>query len=259
MHYAGPNPLFDLRGQVALVTGSTRGLGYEIAMGLGHAGAHVIIHGRNREQAQAASAKLVAAGTASSWVTFDLNDRAAATQSFDRIRKERQRLDILVNNASIRMRKSLQDLNPIDIESIIRTNILSNIEISRAAIALMRLNSYGRIVTISSIAGKLIRRGDFIYPVTKQALNTLVKSLAIEYGREHILSNAIAPGTFATEFNAALIKDAGNIAKMEQRNPLKRWGLPAEIVGPAVFLASPAASYVNGQVLTVDGGFSISF
>ena len=259
MDHDGPNPLFDLRGRVALVTGSTGGLGYEIAMGLGRAGAHVYIHGRNPDKAQAASAELAAAGIAASWVAFDMNDRAAAAQGFEHIGRERQRLDILVNNASIRMRKSLQDLDAIDIESIIRTNILSSIEVSRAAISLMRLNGYGRIVTISSIAGKLIRLGDFIYPVTKQALNTMVKSLAIEYGRENILSNAIAPGTFATEFNATLVKDAGNIAKMEQRNPLKRWGEPAEIVGPAVFLASPAASYVNGQVLTVDGGFSIAF
>ncbi|HLU04071.1 MAG TPA: SDR family oxidoreductase [Advenella sp.] len=251
--------LFDLRGQVALVTGSTRGLGYEIARGLGQAGATVIVHGRDESSAQAASCKLSAEGLTTSWVAFDLDDRIGRHRAFEQIKSVHQRLDILVNNASIRMRRRLQDIDAMELETITRTNVLSTIEISRAAICLMKLNNYGRIITISSIAGQIVRFGDFIYPVTKQALNTVTRSLAVEYGREGILSNAIAPGTFATQFNQALIENPDNIAKMQERNPLQRWGNPVEMVGPVLFLASAAASYVNGQVLAVDGGFSISF
>ncbi len=253
------NPLFDLRNQVALVTGSTRGLGYEIARGLGQAGATVIIHGRDEQGATKAAERLTEEGVDASWSAFDLNDQAASYSAFRKIREQHQRLDILVNNASIRLRKPLQDSDAMELESVIRTNILSNIEISRAAISLMKLNRYGRIITISSIAGQLVRFGDFIYPITKQALNTMTRSLAVEFGRDGILSNAIAPGTFATEFNQSLISTPANIAKMQERNPLQRWGDPAEIIGPVLFLASAASSYVNGQVLAVDGGFSISF
>lgn len=253
------NALFDLRNQVALVTGSTRGLGYEIARGLGQAGATVILHGRDERSARDAADRFASEGMNASWTAFDLNDRAASQSAIGEIRQQHQRLDILVNNASIRLRKPLQDSDAMELESIIRTNILSNIEISRAAISLMKLNCYGRIITISSIAGQLVRFGDFIYPITKQALNTMTRSLAVEFGRDGILSNAIAPGTFATEFNQSLISNPANIAKMQERNPLQRWGDPAEIIGPVLFLASAASSYVNGQVLAVDGGFSISF
>ncbi|ETF03736.1 gluconate 5-dehydrogenase [Advenella kashmirensis W13003] len=253
------HPLFDLHDQVALVTGATRGLGLEIGRGLGQAGAMVIVHGRDQNSAAAASEKLLSEGLNASWVAFELNDRAACQRAFDKIRDTHARLDILVNNASMRLRKPLGDIDTIELDTIIRTNVLANIEISRAAIALMKLNRYGRIITISSIAGHIVRSGDFIYPITKQALNTMTRSLAVEFGKEGILSNAIAPGTFATEFNQSLIRNPDNIAKMQERNPLQRWGSPAEIIGPVLFLASEAASYVNGQVLTVDGGFSISF
>lgn len=256
---ADKNTLFDLSNQVALVTGSTRGLGYEIARGLGQAGATVIVHGRDENSAQATSRKLADAGLASAWVAFDLDDRAGCQRAFAQIWDDHQRLDILVNNASIRMRRPLQHIDTMELEAITRTNVLSTIEISRAAVSLMKRNHYGRVITISSIAGQIIRFGDFIYPVTKQALNTVTRSLAVEFGRDGILSNAVAPGTFATQFNQALIENPDNIAKMQERNPLQRWGDPVEIVGPVLFLASAAASYVNGQILAVDGGFSISF
>ena len=251
--------LFSLHGRIAFITGSSRGLGYEIAQGFGHAGATVIIHGRDQESNQAAVSNLLKQGISASCVNFDLNDRQACEHAFQQIKNNYGRLDILVNNASIRMRKKLEDLSIYDLEHIINTNLISTLAISKLAIQLMLPNKYGRIITITSLAGQLIRLGDFAYPITKQALNTMMKSIAIEYAKDGILSNAIAPGTFATEFNQELINNPDNINKMQARNPLLRWGNPSEIVGPALFLASEASSYVNGQVLTVDGGFSLSF
>lgn len=109
------------------------------------------------------------------------------------------------------------------------------------------------------VLGRLVRRGDFIYPISKQALETATKVIAVEMGRDGILCNAIAPGTFATEFNQELISKPENIERMRSRNPLQRWGKPSEIVGPALFLASEASSYVNGQTIVLDGGFSLMF
>lgn len=251
--------LFSLNGQVALVTGSTQGLGYQIAQGLGKAGARIIVHGRNEDKARETALTLIEAGLDTSWVSFDINDQKKCENVFSKIKQQYGRLDILVNNASIRNRKTLSDLSPLELEEIVQTNILANIRISRHAIELMRTHKYGRIVTISSIAGQLIRFGDFAYPITKQALNTMTRAIAVEFGRDGIISNAIAPGTFTTEFNEKLTQEKGNITKMQERNPLQRWGNPMEIVGPALFLSSPAASYVNGQTLAVDGGFSITF
>lgn len=253
------NNLFSLSEQVALVTGSTQGLGYQIAQGLGKAGARIIVHSRSEEKARKTAQTLTGAGLDAGWVCFDINDQKKCEDVFSNIQQQYGRLDILVNNASIRNRKTLSDLSPLELEDIVQTNILANIRISRHAIELMKTRKYGRIVTISSIAGQLIRFGDFAYPITKQALNTMTRAIAVEFGRDGITSNAIAPGTFATEFNEKLTQESKNIAKMQERNPLQRWGDPMEIIGPTLFFASPAASYVNGQTLAVDGGFSITF
>ncbi|NLY65860.1 MAG: SDR family oxidoreductase [Alcaligenaceae bacterium] len=253
------NQLFSLNKQIALVSGACRGLGYQIAHGLANAGATVIVHARDEQRAKDTAHAFNNMGLSASWLSFDITDNHARKEAFEQIEEQYGRLDILINNASIRIRKTLQDLTPVEIEHIVHTNILSNISLSRSAINLMRKNRYGRIVTISSIAGHVIRNGDFIYPITKQALNTMTRSIAVEYGSEGILCNAVAPGIFDTEHNEALVREPDVMRKIQERNPLQRLGKPDEIIGPVLFLTSPAASYINGQVLTVDGGLSIAF
>lgn len=253
------SPLFSLRDRVALVTGSSQGLGLEIARGFATAGAKVIIHGRDPDKAAHACELLKAPGSDVHWLAFDIIDSAARADAFRKVKEHFGRLDILVNNAGMRARRPLAELSEADIQAVVNTNVLAAIEMSRLAAALMRQNRYGRIINVTSLQGRLARYGDFIYPITKHALETMTRVAAVELGRDGILCNAIAPGTFATDFNRDLIAKPENIEKMLSRNPLQRWGNPAEIIGPAIFLASEACSYVNGHTLLLDGGYSASF
>lgn len=259
MHKQAVPDSFSLQGRVALITGSSQGLGLEIARGYAAAGAKVIVHGRSSAKAAQVCEQLSAAGLDADWLAFDIADGAGRTQAFDAIQARHGRLDILVNNAGVRARSPLAELSEADIHRVVGTNLLAAIEMSRLAAALMRKRQYGRIINITSLQGRLARSGDFIYPITKQALEAMTRVAAVELGKDGILCNAIAPGTFATEFNRELTTKRENIETMQRRNPLRRWGEPSEIVGPAIFLASAAASYVNGHTIVLDGGYSASF
>ena len=178
-------------------------------------GATVIVHGRDAAKARQVSESLQAKGLRADWLAFNINDEAARQQAFTNIATRYGRLHILVNNASIRARKTLTDLSMAEAAEVVNINLLATIEITRHAAALMREARYGRIVTISSINGRMVRYGDFIYPISKQALDAMTRSAAVEYGRDGIVCNSIAPGTFATEFNKELISKPENIAKMQ--------------------------------------------
>ncbi|MNV27695.1 Gluconate 5-dehydrogenase [compost metagenome] len=166
-------------------------------------------------------------------------------------------LDILVNNVGARDRRPLSEFSDEDVLELIRTDLTSSVSLSRDAAQAMNSNGYGRIITITSILGHIVRPGDAIYPVAKQGLTGLMRAIAVEYGARGITSNAIAPGMFATETNAALAENPDMVAFAKLRVPLERWGRPDEIAGAALFLASDASSFVNGHVLTVDGGMSV--
>ncbi|MFJ1300227.1 SDR family oxidoreductase [Pseudomonadota bacterium AL_CKDN230030165-1A_HGKHYDSX7] len=260
---AAPHPSFlqqfSLAGRVALVTGSARGLGWCIAQALAEAGAHVLINGRNGAAVEAAVAALRARGLAAGAAVFDVADDHAVDAAFAAIDRDHGRLDILVNNVGARNRKSLADASPAEVRELIETDLVAGILIARQAAARMVRHGYGRLIAITSVVGELARRGDAIYPAAKQGLTGIMRALALEHGAQGITSNAIAPGTFATETNAAMVADPNIGPVVAARNPTGRWGRPEEIAGAAVFLASPAASYVNGHVLVVDGGLSVQF
>lgn len=250
---------FSLAGRVALVTGSARGLGWEIARAMAASGAHVILNGRQAEATEAAAAQLRQAGLQASALAFDVTDNEATEAAFATLDARHARLDILVNNVGARVRKPLRDFSAQEIRSLIDTDLVAAIVLSKLAAERMQQHGYGRLIAITSVAGELARPGDAVYPAAKQGLTGLMRALAVEYAPQGITSNAIAPGTFATETNAAMVADAQVHARLAARNPTGRWGQPDEIAGAAVFLASPAAAYVNGQVLAVDGGLSIQF
>ncbi|MAK56795.1 MAG: gluconate 5-dehydrogenase [Pusillimonas sp.] len=255
-------PDFSLNNRLALVTGSTRGLGYAIASAYAASGATVIVNGRDPERTEAIAQSLNEQGaTAYAW-TQDIANFDALPKAYANLCDRLGAPDILVNNVGIRIRKSLSAASVHDINQLIHVNLSAAVFLSKLAAGVMLEHNpqpNGRIISLTSIAGHLARSGDAIYPIAKLGLKGLVNSLAVEYGPYGITSNGIAPGTFATEANAELVSDPVKGPVVIGRNPLGRWGQPEEITGAAVFLASSSAAYVNGHVLVVDGGFSVTF
>jgi gluconate 5-dehydrogenase len=245
--------MFSLEGRVALVTGSSRGLGYAIAKALKENGAHVIVNARDPAAVAEAAAKIGAEAMA-----FDVTDSAIARKSLEDIVKRHSHLDILVNNAGIQHRRPLVEWQDDDFDRVISINLASCFRLSRDAARLMLPNQFGRIINTGSVAAILGRPTIHAYVAAKAGLHGLTRSMAAELGRHGITINALAPGYFATELNTALLEDKAFTAWVESRTPAGRWAKPEELGGAAVFLASNAASYVNGHVLAVDGGLSTS-
>ena len=244
---------FSLSGRIVLVTGATRGLGLTIAGGMAAAGAVVGINGRDTERAREIAKSTPNAFAAS----FDITDLDAATTVIDEIVARHGRLDCLVNNAAVRDRRALEEISPEDFRRLIETNLVSQYALSRVAVRHMAARGGGRLVFISSMVGPQSFQGDPAYVASKGGLEALMRALAVELGSKGIAANAIAPGFFATDGNAPFFAKP-RIAELARRIPLGRFGRPDELVGAAIFLASDAASYITGQVLTVDAGLSVA-
>jgi gluconate 5-dehydrogenase len=255
---ASSRPLFALQGRVALVTGAGRGLGYEMARALARAGASVVINGRDAGRLEAAAATLRdETGCEVGFAAFDVADYAAAGAALAVIVTERGRLDILVNNVGARDRRSLDAFSANEAEALIATDLIAPMLLAREAAVIMKRQGHGRLIFVTSIAGHVANRDDPVYTAAKAGVTGLMRSLAVDYARDGITSNAIAPGMFSTETNAGLVANAEFSRFVDVRVPIGRWGKPEEIGAAAVFLASDEASFVNGHVLTVDGGQTV--
>ena len=245
---------FDLSGRLALVTGSSAGIGLGIARALGQAGAALVLNGRNAAPLRAAAQQLRGEGLAVHEYGFDVTDREAVIASVDAIEKDVGPIEILVNNAGIQRRGPLEDYEAATWHELIRANLDSVFFVGQAVARKMIPRRRGRIINICSVQSELGRPGIAPYTASKGAVKMLTKGMAIDWGRHGLNVNGLGPGYFATELNEALVKDEKFSGWLVDRTPSGRWGRIEELGGAAVFLASDASSFVNGHVLYVDGG-----
>jgi gluconate 5-dehydrogenase len=246
--------LFDLTGRCALITGSSQGIGFALAQGLADAGAQVVLNGRDPGKLAIAAARIRGARV----LAFDATDHSAVRKAVDGFESAGQPIDILVNNAGMQHRGPLEDFPADAFERLLQTNIATVFHVGQAVARHMIARGRGKIINIASVQTALARPGIAPYTATKGAVGNLTKGMATDWARHGLQCNAIAPGYFDTPLNAALVADTAFSAWLEKRTPAGRWGRVEELQGACIFLASDAASFVNGHILYVDGGITAS-
>ena len=248
--------LFDLTGKVALVTGATHGLGMAMATGLGKAGATLVINGHSsQDKLDAAIATYESIGVRAHGYLFDVTDEIAAEAAVERIEREVGSVDILVNNAGIIKRVPLLEMDLAEWEEVIRTDLTGVFVMSRPVVRRMIERGGGKVINICSMMSELGRNSVGAYAAAKGGLRMLTRNMATEWAKNNIQVNGIGPGYFATSQTAPIRVDGHPFNDfIIGRTPAGRWGDPDDLQGTAVFLASKASDFVNGQIVYVDGG-----
>lgn len=248
--------LFDLTGKVALVTGGSHGLGMAMAMGLGQAGATLVINGHSsQEKIDKALEAYRAEGITAYGYLFDVTQEASVIENVKRIESEVGPIDILFNNAGIIKRIPLVDMSVEEWDQVIRTDLTGVFIMSKHVVKGMIERGAGKIINICSMMSELGRNTVGAYAAAKGGLKMLTQNMATEWARHNIQVNGIGPGYFATSQTAPIRVDGHPFNDfIIQRTPAGRWGDPEDLAGAAVFLAAPASNFINGQVIYVDGG-----
>lgn len=259
----GPlRPSFDLRDRRALVTGATGGIGYVLAGALAGAGATVVMHGRTLDRAERArealAGEFAAAGLEADLhtVAFDVADHTRMLEAAADLEQRLGGLDILVNNAGMQLRAPLLEFPRSGWDAVLAINLTSCFLLGQALAAGMVSRGHGKIINICSVQNHAVRATTAAYAVAKAGLANLTKMMAAEWAASGVQANGLAPGYIDTELNAALLADEQLNSWVVSRTPARRWGTPADLAGPVVWLASSASDFVNGQIIFVDGGMT---
>lgn len=251
-------PSFKLDSKLAVITGAGRGIGRALAIGYAEAGADVVLLSRTKEDLFQVANEIKAIGKNAYPIVTDVTDKTSIQQAFNEMKEHNLSIDILVNNAGMNIRTPAFDVTEEEWEKIMNTNLKSAFFMSQKAGEMMQQRGNGgRIINISSVAGHTALRTGVVYASTKAAMIQMTKVLAFEWGQHNIGVNSIGPWYFETPLTEKILNDKKYVADILAVTPLKRIGQLPELVGPAVFLASDAASYITGQTLFVDGGMTI--
>jgi len=249
--------LFDLAGRRALVTGSGRGIGAVLAEGLARAGAEVVLNGRDEPRLLAARDRLAEeTGAVVHASVFDVTDAGAVRAAVGRVRAELGPVDILVNNTGIQHREPITEVSPEVFRRVLDVNLTGAFLVAQAVAPGMIERGYGKIVNVCSVQSTLARPGIAAYAASKGGLSMLTKSMCAEWASHGITVNGLAPGYVITELTRPLVEDPAFSLWIAGRTPAARWARVEDLVGTLIWLAAPASDFVNGQVITVDGGLT---
>jgi gluconate 5-dehydrogenase len=246
--------LFDLTGRTALVTGSSQGIGLALARGLAAAGATVVLNGRDEAKLAAAAEALRGEGAQVATAPFDVTDAEKAAAALTRLEAEVAPLDILVNNAGIQRRAPLLEMTETEWREVLDADLTSAFLVSRAVAPRMIARQRGKIINVCSLMSEVGRPTTGNYAAAKGGLKMLTRAMAVEWARHNLQINGIGPGYIVTDMTRPLVENPEFNQWICGRTPAGRWGRPEELAGAAVFLASAASDFVNGQILYVDGG-----
>ncbi|HEY5228078.1 MAG TPA: SDR family oxidoreductase [Opitutaceae bacterium] len=251
---ANKTQLFDLGGRTALITGSSQGIGLALARGLLESGASVVINGRDEAKLARAAEGLGGAAAGVHTAAFDVTNAAEVNKAIERVEAGIAPIDILINNAGITRRAPLLEMTDLQWHEVLDTNLTSAFLVSRAVAPRMISRKAGKVINICSLMSELGRSTVGNYAAAKGGLKMLTRSMAVEWAKFNVQVNGIGPGYFMTELTKPLVDNAEFTKWLCARTPAGRWGQPEELVGAAVFLASRASDFVNGQIVFVDGG-----
>ena len=258
-------PAFDLTGRLALVTGSGRGIGRAIARGYALAGARVVLNGRDAARLEATAAELRAEIVSRDprrspddvrLSAFDVTDATAAERACEAIVAAHGCPDILVNNAGIQIRGALTEISFDDWKRVLDANLTGGFIVGRAVARHMLPRGSGKIINVCSVQSQIVRATTGPYAAAKTGFGGLTRAMCAEWAPSGIQVNGLAPGYIETDLNASLVADPDFTRWITQRTPARRWGRVEDVVGPAIWLASAAADFVNGQVIYIDGGMT---